>query len=100
MRKWKRRRMKLTKPIHDLRKTLEWETVDQVLIAGVWPLWKNELDHPFDDRIGGEYCYLSHLNGLLTMKEEGDGKLVECLSIPIWVLGRLFVSLELDLCLG
>jgi hypothetical protein len=35
MKKWKRHRMKLTKPIHDLWKVLEWETVDQVLIAGV-----------------------------------------------------------------
>ena len=46
--------MKLTKPICNLWKILEWEKVDQVLIAGVWPLRKNKPDRPFDAR-----CYLS-----------------------------------------
>jgi hypothetical protein len=93
--------MKSTKPIHYLGKILEWETVDQVLISGVCPLRKNEPDCPFNDRIDDARCYLSHLDDLklLMMEEEGENP-IECLSIPIWVLGRLFVSLEWDLCLG
>lgn len=71
--------MKLTKPIHSLWKTLEWETVDQGLIAGVWPLRRNEPDRPFDDRINDEQCCFSHLDDLLMMEEEEDGKVVECL---------------------
>jgi hypothetical protein len=35
MRKWKRHKTNLKKPIHGLLKILEWETVDQVPIAGV-----------------------------------------------------------------
>ena len=49
MKKWKRHRMNLKKPIHDLLRVLEWEMVGQVLIAGVWLLRKSELDRPFDD---------------------------------------------------
>ena len=59
--------MKLTKPTHDLWKTLERETVDQVPIAGVWPLRKNELDRPFGDRINDGQCYLCRLDDLLMM---------------------------------
>ena len=44
---WKWHRMKLMKLIHNRWKTLEQETVGQMLIAEVCPLWKNELDHPF-----------------------------------------------------
>jgi hypothetical protein len=77
MKKWKRHRMKLRRPIHDLWKVLEWETVDQVLIAGVWPLRKNEPDRPFDDRINDARYYLSHLDDLLMMKEEEGEKPVE-----------------------
>ena len=47
MGKWKWHRMKLTKLTHNRWKTLERETVGQMLIADVCPLWKNELDHPF-----------------------------------------------------
>jgi hypothetical protein len=57
-------RMNLRKLIHNLLKALEWETVDQVRIAGVWPLRKNEPDRPFDDRLSVARCYLSHLNRL------------------------------------
>ena len=78
MKKWKLHRMELRKPpIRSLWKILEWETVDQVLIAGVWPLRKNEADRPFDDRINDVRCYLSHLDDLLMM-EEGENP-VECL---------------------
>jgi hypothetical protein len=64
--------MNLRKLIHNLLKALEWETVDQVRIAGVWPLRKNKPDRPFDDRLSVARCYFSHLNDLLTMKgEEG-----------------------------
>ena len=76
MRKRKRHRMKLRKPIHNLWKTLEWETADQVLVAVVWPLRKSELDRPFDGRINDERCYLSHLDELLMMEE--DRNPVEC----------------------
>jgi hypothetical protein len=70
-------RMKLTKPIHNLQKTLEWETVDQILIAGVWPIQqKNELDCDNQLNDEPEQCYHSQLNDLLLMKEE-DGKLVK-----------------------
>ena len=73
MKKWKRHRKKLRKPIHDLWwKILEWERDDQVLIAGVWPLRKNERDRPFDDRINDVRCCLSHLDDL--MMEEGEGE--------------------------
>ena len=57
--------MKLTRPIHDLWKTLEQETIDQAPIAGVLPLQKNELDHPFNDQINDEQCYFCHLDDLL-----------------------------------
>jgi hypothetical protein len=100
MKKRKRHRTKSTKPIHNLWKILEWEMVDQVLlIAVVWPLRKNEPDRPFDDRIDDARCYLSHLDDLLMEEEEEEEEGVECL-IPIWVLSRLFVSLEWDLCPG
>ena len=82
MKKWKQHRTKLMKQICNLRKTLELERVSQVLIAEVWPLRKNELDRPFDDRINDEQHYLSHLDDLLMMGEE-DGNHVECLWIPI-----------------
>ena len=71
--------MKLTKPIRNLWKILEWETVDQVLIAGVWPLRRNVLDRPFDDQTNVGRCYLSHLYDLLMMEEEEAEKSVECL---------------------
>jgi hypothetical protein len=61
-----------------------------VLIPEVWPLRKNEQDRLFDDRINDEKYYLSHLDDLLMMEE--DGNLAEGLWIPTWVLGRLFVS--------
>ena len=61
-----------------------------LMIPEVWPLRKNELDRLFDDRINDEKYYLSHLDDLLMMEE--DGNLVEGLWIPTWVLGRLFVS--------
>jgi len=77
MMKWKRHRTNLTKPIHDLLKVLEWETVDQVPIARVWPLRKNEPDHLFDDRINVARCYLSHLDDSLMMKGEEGEKPVE-----------------------
>jgi hypothetical protein len=66
MNKLKRHRMSLKKPIHDLLKlkVLEWETVNQVPIAGVWPLRKNEPDRPFDDQINVARCYPSHLDDL------------------------------------
>ena len=35
MTKWKRHMMNLKKPIGDLLEVLEWETVDQLPIAGV-----------------------------------------------------------------
>lgn len=50
MRKWKRHRTNL-KPKHDLLKVLEWETVNEMPKAGVWPLQKNEPDRLFNDRI-------------------------------------------------
>ena len=71
--------MKLTTPIHNLWKILEWEWVDQVLIAGVWPLRRNVPDRPFDDRTNVVRCYLSHLDDSLMMEEEEGGKSVECL---------------------
>ena len=98
MKRWKRHRMSSKKPIHDLSKILE-ETVDQVLILVVWPLRKSEPDRPYDDRINVARCYLFHLDDLSMTKGEEDGKLVEWVQIPIWVLGR-FVSLEWDLCPG
>ena len=60
MKKLKRHmiQMNLKKPIHDLLKVLEWETVDQVLIAGVWPLRENESDRLFDDRRTVAQCYI------------------------------------------
>ena len=51
--------------------------VSQVLIAGVWPLRKSELDCPFDDQINVARCYLSHLDDLLMMKGEEGEKPVE-----------------------
>ena len=42
--------MKLMMWIHNLWKIMEWETVDQVLIAGVWLLQRDILDHPFNDQ--------------------------------------------------
>ena len=62
--------MNLKKPIHDLLKVLEWETVDQVPIAGVWPLRENEPDRPFDDQINVAQCYLSHLDDSWMLKGE------------------------------
>jgi hypothetical protein len=49
MEKCKRHIMNLKSPIRNLLKFLEWETVDQVLTAGVWSLRKNKQDPPFDD---------------------------------------------------
>jgi hypothetical protein len=77
MKKWKRHRMNLTKPIHDLLKISESETVDQVPIAGVWPLRKIEQDRPFDGRINVAQCFLSHLDDSLMMKGEEGEKPVE-----------------------
>ena len=65
--------MNLKKPIHDLLKVLGWETVDQVPIAGVWPLEKNEPDRLFDDRINVARCYIFRLDDLLEMKGEVGG---------------------------
>ena len=59
MEKCKRHIMNLKSPIRNLLKFLEWETVDQVLTAGVWSLRKNKQDPPFDDRINVARCYLS-----------------------------------------
>lgn len=73
LKKWKWHRKKLRKPIRDLWKILEWKMDDQVLIAGVWLLRKNELDRPFDDRINDVRC-LSHLHHLMMM-EEGEKRL-------------------------
>jgi hypothetical protein len=64
MKKWKQHRTKLKRQIHNLQKTLKEERVDQVLIAEVWPLRKNEQDRPFDDRINDEQDYLSHPDDL------------------------------------
>ena len=89
--------MKSTKQIHSLRKASEWERVDQVRIAEVWPGQKTELDRPFDDRINDGQDYLVRLDGLLKMEEEGEN-LVEW--IPMKVLGQLFVSSELGQYLG
>jgi len=61
-----------------------------MLIPEVWPLQKSELDRHFEDRINDEKYYLSHLDDLLMMEE--DGYLVEGLWIPTWILGRLLVS--------
>ena len=77
MKKWKRHRMNLTKPIHDFLKISESETVDQVPIAGVWPLRKIEQDRPFDGRINVAQCYFSNLDDLLMMKGEEGEKPVE-----------------------
>ena len=49
MKKWKQHRKKLRKSIHGLWKIWEQEIDDQVLIAGVWPLRRNERDRPFND---------------------------------------------------
>jgi hypothetical protein len=77
----KRHRTKLTRPIHNLWKILEWEMVDQVLlIARVWPLRKNEPDRPFDDRIDDARYYLSHLDDLLMMEDEEGGTLLSARS--------------------
>ena len=65
--------------------------------AEVWPGQKTELDRPFNDRINDGQDYLSRLDDLLKMEEEGEN-LVEWILMK--VLGQLFVLSELGQYLG